>query len=224
MKKIDFTILVLLILFSGLVLSYQISKPFYGIHDYNGVDYGNHARNHVKYGYLATKFGMATDAGIFDKDAFSPSYYTHHPALLTVLISFSYRLLGINEFSTRMVPILFSMCMIGGLYLVSSYILGRIYGIIVVLSAISTPMFIYYAKLPAHEPLLLCMGIWLIYAYIQWIDSHWSYYPLLGITLLIGLTGWPGYFFIPAVSFHALLFNRVKFKQTLYLWLISIRV
>ena len=197
-----------------------ITKPFIGIHDFNSVDYGIYARNHVNYGILTTKAGMATNAVKIHAATPRFSYYTHHPTLFSLLLAFSYSLFGFSELSTRAVPIFFSIFSVFGIYLLSKSLGGKLVGFFSALVFILNPMFLYYGKLPAHEPMLLCFGVWLLYLYKKWIETgKTAYFRSLGIiTALIGLTGWPGYFFIPVLTVHSYIQNRKRWKKTLYLW------
>jgi 4-amino-4-deoxy-L-arabinose transferase-like glycosyltransferase len=204
----------LLLIISIFFLTRGITKPFIGIHDFNGVDYGISAKNNLKFGLQTTKLGMMEVAG----ESVTPakfSYYTHHPALLVLLISLSYFLLGISEWATRLVPICFSLASVVGIYMVGKTVGNKWIGLAAGLFFIATPMFLYYGKIPAHEPLLLALGIWLGYAYIIWLQGKDEryYHLMLGLTLGVGLTGWPGYFFIPGMLLHCLLFNRKQFGK-----------
>jgi len=95
MKKIISILLIITIGF--LMMANNLSKPFYGHHDWNSVQYSNIARNYLRYGYSKIKFGQITSTGIQQLDQLH--YSTHYPPTLPLLISFSFKLLGINETS-----------------------------------------------------------------------------------------------------------------------------
>ena len=75
------------------LLLYKFNKPFIGQHDWNGVVYGQQAKNFVRLGFMPLKFG----ATLATADALPETYkyLTHYTPVLPILISFSYRLFGI---------------------------------------------------------------------------------------------------------------------------------
>lgn len=211
----------ILVLMAVAVLSWGINKPFYGHHDWNGVQYGNIARNFVYYRFDQTKFGQLENSG---KITDGYAYNTHHPSLMPLLIALSFKIFGISEWSARLVPICFSILMILGLFFLSKLIFKEIFAFWACLTIMMTPMFIYFAKMPVHEPLILAWSVWSIFSYTAYLKTRKrKYFTLLLIfTLLNGLTGWPGYFLYPLISLHSFLFAKKIFKKTLWLWLILV--
>ena len=65
MNKIDYFSLFVLLTVAWFLLSIGISKPFIGHHDWNGVQYGNIARNHLHYGLQQTKLAPVLSYGGF---------------------------------------------------------------------------------------------------------------------------------------------------------------
>lgn len=62
------------------------------------------AKNHLLYGLNITK-GIP----VFNLIDGKPNYYCSHPPLVPLLLSLSFRLFGINEWSARLVSIIFSI-------------------------------------------------------------------------------------------------------------------
>ena len=106
-KKIKTAILLLIVLGALACQLYEVDGPWFGRKDYNGAIYGIISRNFVKHGYLGTRFGPAMNTGPVTDGRFT--YYLHHPPLFYFLVSFSFHIFGVNEWSARLVPILFSI-------------------------------------------------------------------------------------------------------------------
>src|SRR5438093_7130560 len=110
--------LAVLFLISAGVLSYRLTDPWIGHHDYNGAFYSLAARNYLQYGYGGTRFGMVINSDVASPEQFV--YYTHHPPLLPLLVSFSFAVLGLHEWAARVVPVIFSLGSVGLVYLLGS--------------------------------------------------------------------------------------------------------
>lgn len=123
----------------------NLDKPFWGEHDWNGVRYGNIARNYLRYGLLQTRLGQVENSGPVLPGEFE--YYTRYPPLLPFLIAISYKIFGISEWSTR----LFSLRA----------------GVLAALLVLATPMVGYFGKNPSHEPLTLFFILLAFYGYIR---------------------------------------------------------
>jgi len=198
----------ILLLLAGFIFTKDVKKPFYGHHDWNGVQYANIARNFVRYGFLNTKLGQIESSGLIKKDNnnnYIYNYNTHHPSLLPILISFSFKIFGIHEWPARLVSIFFSLGTILGLYFLGRFLFSRTIGFFIAVFATVPSMMVYFGKMPVHEPLILCWSVWSIYFYTLWIKTKKNkFFTLLLIfTFLNGITGWPGYFLYPIITLHA---------------------
>lgn len=173
----------------------NIDKPFIGQHDWNGVVYGQQARNYLRYGYLKLGFAPVNNAGIVNEDA-EFVYDNHYPPLLPILLSFSFRIFGVHEWSARLVPVIFSLATV-----VMVIKLGKMFGAAAsgyragLLMSV-TPMFIYYGKMTVHEILILPLVLAGFYFYFRWRDSGGNRNLVGSILSLITaqLVGWPGYY------------------------------
>ena len=142
---INFLISIFLFALTLVIVGKNLNKPFWGIHDWNGARYGNIARNYVRYGYFTTKFSQIENGGV----------YTHYPPMLPILISFSYKFFRVNEWATRLVPVLATSGLIIIIYLIGRTIFSNKIGLTASFLALATPMIRYYGKNPVHEPLAL---------------------------------------------------------------------
>ena len=197
-----FTVLIL----AGVLVSININKPFIGQHDWNGVVYGQQAKNFLRFGYLPLKFGATLATG--DTLPGDRKFSTHYTPALPILISFSYRLFGISEWSTRLVPAVASLASVFLVILLGRELISFRAGITAGVLMAVTPMFIYYGKNPVHEVVLLPFALLSFYSYLRWRKI-----PLLSLTSAM-LIGWSGYYAAGLIAGHGFLTggkSRVRF-------------
>ena len=205
-----FFLLVVLIL-AGVLVSININKPFVGQHDWNGVVYGQQAKNFVRFGYLPLKFGATLSTG--DTLPGDRKFSTHYTPILPILISFSYRLFGVSEWSTRLVPAAASLASVFLVILLGRELISFRAGIIAGILMAVTPMFIYYGKNPVHEVVLLPFALLSFYSYQCFLKTNkdkWWKTLLLASTAAM-LTGWPGYYAAGLIAAHGFLTEK-KFR------------
>lgn len=193
----------------------NLDKPFWGEHDWNGVRYGNIARNYLRYGVLETKLGQVENSGPSSSGEFE--YYTRYPPLLPFLIAISYKIFGISEWSTRLVPLVFTSAILVMIFLIGSRLFSLRVGILASLLALATPMVGYFGKNPSHEPLTLFFILLAFYGYI------WSRKLLFMLGLIFAqFSAWAGYFLLPALMLSHLLQKDFKsFKKLIPFWILS---
>ena len=205
-----------IIVLAYFLLSININKPFIGQHDWNGVVYGQQAKNFYRYGLIPLKFGatMAT-ADIQPEER---KYLTHYTPVLPVLISFSYRFLGVSEWSTRLVPVATSLASVLLVMLLGKELISFRAGIIAGILMTVTPMFIYYGKNPVHEVVLLPFALLSFYSYQLFLKTNkekwWK--TLLLSSAAAMLIGWSGYYAMGLIFIHGILFRRnekIRFLQ-----------
>lgn len=191
-----------------LLLLNNLNKPFYGHHDFNSVYYSTMARNYLKYGLVATKLGQVTNSGPVNPGEFN--FQTDYPSTFPLLLAASYRLFGITEWAGRLVPIIFSL-----LALILLFKIGRTLRFSYLASLSATvvavvPMFRYFAKLPVHEPLVVCVSLVSVYCYLKFIKLKQRSW-LIGFYLsafLNGIISWPGYLLYPLLTLHAFFYFK----------------
>ena len=154
-----------------LLLCYEIDEPFTGQHDSGSAAMANYARNMIRYGYWGCKMGQIVDSGpLGERDQIH--YYLHCAPILSFLVSLSFRLFGIHEWSTRLVPIAQAL----GCVLLTVLIAQRLWGKGIALAAscllVASPVFAYYGRVAdlitfGFGYLLLTM-----YAYVRWHESR----------------------------------------------------
>lgn len=196
---------------SFLVLQSNSSKPFVGIHDWNGARYGNIAKNYLIYG-AETKLGQVE----YLKLDGTFQYYTRYPPLLPLSIAASYKAFGVSEWSTRIVPIIYTSLMLMAVFLAGSILWNLRVGLFASLFLLATPMIRYFGKNPVHEPmvgafaLLVFLGLALL---LNGKKGTAAWALVFGGSILAALSGWGGYFVVPAVL---LVFLHLKIRKAIY--------
>lgn len=221
MKKI--LIVLILFLISILLIGQNLDKPFSGEHDWNGVRYGNIARNYLRYGLWETKLGQVENSGWVSKKDFE--YYTHYPPLLPLLIALSYKIFGISEWSTRLVPLLLTSASISLIFLIGTKGSGMKFGFVAALLTSVLPMTLYFGKNPVHEPLTLFTILFTLWWYLLYKESGKKIFNALFIFGLIisGVSAWAGYFLVPALTLSAVLRRDFQEAKSLSIyWVILI--
>lgn len=214
---------VLLFFITALLLSFNINKPFIGEHDWNGARYGNIAKNYLRYGLVQTQLGQVENGGLAKKDEFI--FNTHYPPTLPLLIALSYSFLGISEWSTRVVPAIFTSGSIVLIFLIGKTLYGFKFGVMATFLVLFTPIILYFGKNPMHEPVVIFFILLATLGFIKWQSSNLKKYKLLffAAVVLAELTTWAGYFIVPALTFYVLVKREKKIiKDILLLWPLSL--
>lgn len=219
-----FLIPVVIFLMTFLLLAINIQKPFYGVHDWNGVRYGNIARNYLRYGFIQTKLGQVENSGMVEFKDFV--FLTHYPPLLPILVSLSFSIFGISELSTRLIPTLATAFSLVLIYLIAQKLWGRRIAFLSTVLVMFTPLVLYFGKNPVHEPLVVFFSLLAFYEFTDLVSGKLEvrrrnlFY--LGI-ILSELTTWVGYFLLPALTTVFLIKRNKKVLSLLLpLWVISI--
>lgn len=180
----------LVCVFAFSVLFININEPFWGHHEFNGVFYGQIARNYLQYGLLETKGAQVNN--LWPTDPSLWNLHTHHPATYPLLLAAAYSLFGVSESVGRMMSIFATVVGVGALMYLSSKTFGR-NALLSVLPIIATPLFLYYGRLPVFEPLLMPLVIVGLFAYIKIDNNKWSRWVLCLSVFGAFLLDWPGF-------------------------------
>ncbi len=217
-------LLISLVLFilSIILIGQNLSKPFWGEHDWNGVRYGNIARNYLRYGILDLQFAQIENSGTLNN---KKEYFTHYPPLLPIIISLSYKMFGISEWSTRIVPLFATSGSIVLIFLIGNKLWNIKTGILASLLALCLPIILYFGKNPVHEPIVLFFILLSFLAYLYLKSSNNKIFKIWFILALIAahFTTWAGYFLLPAIALITLIRrDKILFKRLISYWLIPV--
>lgn len=204
--------LLLVLIFAACLLTIYIDRPFIGHHEYNGAVYSTIARNFNRYGIINTKF-----AQIENQDKAQPGdfyFMTHHPPILTVLLSISFGIFGEGEKAARLVPIIFSLLTLILIYGLADKYFDKKTAILAIALASISPIFIYYGKLPVQEVLglpVILLSTFLYFRFFARPNVH--NFLILTSSMVIGnFTSWPAYYVGAIFALHYLFFGKSKNK------------
>ncbi|MFB0536466.1 MAG: ArnT family glycosyltransferase [Anaerolineae bacterium] len=215
--KAEYLVLVPILILAAVLRCYRIAEPgwdstHYGIslrgvpldgwHGFTLCEWGGVARNYLKFGYLETKLGLVQHHGWA-----KPFHYrVDHPPLLPLLISLSYRLFGIHEWSIRLVPLLTSLGLLPLVFWLGRKLGGKGIALIASLFFALLPVQAYYSALPVPH-ILGSFFSWLtIASYLRWVETRSTkwYAAIYPSFILAALSDWPSYFVVPPLLLHYL--------------------
>lgn len=214
---------IILFFLAIILIGQNLDKPFWGEHDWNGVRYGNIARNYLRFGLINLKFAQIENSGPIDRRQIE--YFTHYPPLLPILISLSYKIFGVSERSTRLVPLLATSGSILLIFLIGTKLWDFKTGLLAGLLSLVVPINLYFGKTPVHESLLVFFILLSFLAYLYLKSSDKAQFRVWFILALIAahLTTWAGYFLIPAIAILTIFTRDNSYtKRFIYIWLIPI--
>lgn len=198
----------IIVLLGATVLFHNLAKPFYGHHDWNGVYYGNIAKNYLNLGLLQTKFGQVTNFKPQLNQALN--FYTHYPPLFPLLLALTYRVFKEADLVARLLTVSLTLGSFMIMYLISFHLtkskLASFGSGLVML----TPMIRYFSKMPSQEALMIFLSVFSVYCLLTK-KKRWFYLSVLAN----GLSGWAGYFLYPLLFF---LNRRLAVKACLILF------
>ena len=222
-KKLNWK-LFLVILLAFFLLSYKIDKPFIGHHDWNAVFYAKIAQNTRKFGFLKTKFGAVFP--FLHKTETNFRYHTHQPPMLHLLLGLEAKLIGVQEWSMRLLTILFTLTALYFFFKIGEFLFNKKTAFVASLFFIFNPMFLYFGKLPVHETFGLPWLAFSIYRYMIFFQKeNRKNFFYLALSLIIGCqTIWSAYYLVPLFIIHYFLFakNAKKKSGRGFYWLILI--
>jgi hypothetical protein len=185
-------------------LCYQVTEPFIGHHDYNSAWMSSAARNYLRYGYMATRLAVT------ENNDFVPlewlQYYTNHPPLVPLFVSFSFRLFGEHEWAARLVPISFSLGSTVLVYLLGAALGGRRLGVLSAFVYTLLPMNAYFGRMVNHEAPTNFFALATALAYLRWHRARCTGPFLLALAALVvgALCDWPAYYLAGILPVHHL--------------------
>jgi hypothetical protein len=211
----EYLILILILVLAATLRCYRIAEPGWdsahygsslrsvpldGWHGFTLCEWGGVARNYLKFGYLETKLGLVKHRGWA-----KPFYYrVDHPPLLPLLISLSYLLFGIHEWSIRLVPLLTSLGLLPLVFWLGHKLGGKGVALIASLFFALLPVQAYYSALPVPH-ILGSFFSWLtIVSYLRWVETRgkkWCAAIYLSF-ILAALSDWPAYIVVPPLLLH----------------------
>ncbi len=204
MRRTRFLVIILIFIVAACLRSQDLRKPWVGHHKaWGGATYGNIARNFIKYGYAKTKFGPVANTGEVPVEKFE--FYYHYPPLLLWLVALSYHLFGVHEWSARLVPLLFSLALMGLLYIFALRLFSsRVALWTLIVSAIMPIQNYYGTHVDVYGSVAVFFTLLALYGYARWLETHRSLdLALCNLGIILGcMTAWYTYFLVPLIIVH----------------------
>ena len=198
-------VLVLLVFTAACYLRMQsFLQPWIGGHNaWGGAMYGNIARNYLIYGYGTTLLGPVANTGPVTPAEFE--FYYHYPPLQVLLVSLSYQVFGVHEWSARLVSLLFSLLSMGVVYAFARRAFAAPAAPLALLFLAVMPIENFYgAHVDVYGSQAVFFTLLAVYGYYRWLGSGNPADLALciaGVTLGC-LTAWFTYFAIPLMLAH----------------------
>jgi hypothetical protein len=229
-RILEYLILALILILATVLNCYRIAEPAWdaphttnyegavdGWHGLNLCEWGGVARNYAKFGYLKA----GTKQVAYYRRWADLSRFHHRvdqPPLLPLLISLSFRLFGVHEWSARLVPLLSSI----GLVLLVFWLGRKLGGAKVAVTAsfifILLPVQVCYSTLLEPHSLGFFFSLLTFVFYLQWLEKRKrGYCAGIYVSFILGaLSGWIAYFVVPAILLHYLVCGYKEARSLIF--------
>jgi hypothetical protein len=215
-------ITMILFLYIGYSL-FGISLPWsWGHNGFVGAEKSTFAMNYLIIGFKDSKLGQITNIGSVETGQEEYSYYIHHPIGMALLVSLSFLIFGINEWSARLIPIIINSGTIFFLYFFTKQYWTKNIGVFSIFFLVLNPMFFYTRNFVAMEVLVVFFTALMLCIYVRWLrdDRPRTLYLLFLIFVLGTLSDWQFYFVVPPLIVHYFGFVKKKKKDKRLLFLL----
>lgn len=182
----------------GWSFSSDFAAPWTDQIDGNGACWSQSAHNTLHAGLVAT--AGVPSAFYFGTLPIPPDgFYTHHPPLLSLLLTGLFAIFGEAEWVARLLPVTFSILSVVLLWLLVKDCVNARAAAFAAIAFASMPMTLRYGRMVNFEPVNLVWMLGLLLAWRRWEVDRRRWWPILLAALLCQWTAWLGYMFVLAV-------------------------
>jgi len=229
----EYLILALILILATVLNCYKIAEPAWddthgrapldGFHGSILAEYGRVAQNYLKFGYLRTKLGQTTDYGWVEPSE-SFKYRFDHPPLSPWLISVSFRLFGIHEWSARLIPMLWSLAILPFVFLLVHRLARGRAALLASFLLSLTPLYIYYSRMPDKHFLATFLSLLTFFFYYRWTEmGKGAHYFGMYVSFVLGaLADWVTYFVVPPILLHYIAYEYRKTRDLKFVFSFAI--
>lgn len=206
----------------GIVLSENISRPWVNLNDFNGAVWSQAAHNILRAGLVQTE--GASSGFYFGPLPIPPrGYYLHHPPLLHLILTWMFGLLGEHEWVARLLPIVCSIASGILLWWLVRSCAGRRTAAFTLGILVCLPMELRYGNMVNFEPLVLMLILGALYGLRQWQLSSNGWWKALAVGLMMAgmWVDWAMYLFVIVTCAYWLAKPRLNMRRTAMLLLAS---
>lgn len=169
-RFIEWTVVAAVLTFGGWLLTWNLTAPINGWHEWNTAMYGIHARNHIAWGLGVTK-GLCT-WGETASPPPQPDYYLNHPPLISLWAAGSILLFGDNEAALRIVPIAATLGSALLLWRMGRRAGNRLLGILLAYCFVLLPVTAYFGRMLDHVAPVQFFSLLMLHGYLLWIGWY----------------------------------------------------
>ncbi len=167
------------------------------------------ARNYVEHGYEELRFAPST--------SFTPPadgewrFYLHHPSFFPLLLSVSFHVFGVHEWSARIVPIVASLVELLAIFAITRRLFGRGAAFFATVLGACIPVTAFYAAFVCQNgPVLMACAATGFALHLRYLDrpSRGTFALMLLALLLAAANDWPGINTAGMIFLHFLRLRR----------------
>ncbi|MCL4252231.1 MAG: glycosyltransferase family 39 protein, partial [Anaerolineae bacterium] len=216
--------LVVLVLFIGwALLTRNLTIPWFGHHDANGVWVSAGVLNWHRYGFDTLRGMIIINYAPATSDTFA--YYPNHPPLTVWSIGLTSVLAGVTstELIGRWTMACFTLISMAGVYIFTRRIADKHTALIAMLIYILTPMVAYYGRMPNHEAPALAFITLFSAVLAKWLIQP-TWIRILALCLLVWLgifTAWSASLIIACLGLAGLILAN-NTRQRLMLMIVGV--
>jgi hypothetical protein len=212
------------------IRAYGIADPWLrGHRGFSGALSGIISRNYLRFGYLETRFAPVWLSGPASPQDLAANYHLRHPSLRYLVISLLYRVLGVSEWVTSLMPILSSLGTAIVLYLLVKRVWGKWTAVLALAFLSIVPIDAYYGNMASHESMAMFFALLGLLLYHHWLEKP-SRALLIGLLAALGLgafAGYAGFYMLGAIGLHFLLvrpwqWSTVRFTLALGVFAVAL--
>ncbi|OGD87078.1 hypothetical protein A2164_03150 [Candidatus Curtissbacteria bacterium RBG_13_35_7] len=211
-RKFNWIPIFIILVLSATLLFNNLNKPFIGHEDDNASLWGDITRRYLSL-YPITRQDFDIGVRTFKIQDF---FYSHYTPFLPILLSFFPAIFGLSEFTLRLTPLFFSVLLILFIYKLSALVFNKHTAILASIFTVITPMFLYFGKLPDHEPIVISLIVITLYFYLKSKKNFDRNYNLFLVFLTLSLfESWSAFFIILPLSAFSFLIQKKTSRQAL---------
>lgn len=198
-KKAGKNVAIFLIILSFIVFGYFITRginlPYVGYNAWNFNTYSHIAKNYFRFGFVKTRF--APIISVDEKFPEKPSYYLHHPQLLSIVMAVFYSLFGFEFWVGRLCVILASLGSLLFVFLIAKRLEGGAYAYIASGIFVFIPASSIFGRMIGQEALVLFFVLSSTYFLLRNVQTgdRLSLFATFGSIILGTLSDWPMVYF-----------------------------
>ncbi len=160
-------------------------------------------RNYVENGYMTTRFAPATD-GVVPEDG-EWQLFLHHPPLFPLLLSLSFHVFGVHEWSARLVSIAGSLLGLLALWALTRRLFGWKAALLAAAFAAVVPATAFYGSHVCEMgPVLVGFGVLAFALHLRYLEqpTRRLFVCILLALFVSAYNDWPGFYMMGVILVH----------------------